>query len=101
MTEPIINKPPEDWRKTACVLCSSNCGIEVKLDERAITRVRGNKAHVTSAGYTCEKALRINHYQNNHSRLTSPMRRLDDGTYVEADWDTAIAGVAEGLRSVT
>ena len=101
MTEPIVNKLLEDWRKTACVLCSSNCGIEVKLDGRAITRVRGNKAHVTSAGYTCEKALRINHYQNNHSRLTSPMRRLEDGTYVEVDWDTAIAGVAEGLRSVT
>ena len=53
------------WHKTACVLCSANCGLEVRLDGREITRVRGNKAHVASAGYTCEKGLRINHYQNN------------------------------------
>ena len=49
-----------------------------------ITRVRGNKAHVASAGYTCEKGLRINHYQNNTSRLTSPLKRIDDGSYLEA-----------------
>ena len=78
------------WHKTACVLCSANCGLEVRLDGRDITRVRGNKAHVASAGYTCEKGLRINHYQNNTSRLTSPLQRIEDGSYIEVDWDTAI-----------
>ena len=51
------------WHKTACVLCSANCGLEVRLDGREITRVRGNKAHVASAGYTCEKGLRINSFR--------------------------------------
>lgn len=88
------------WHKTACVLCSNNCGVEVRLDERTITRVRGNKAHVSSKGYTCEKALRIDHYQNARSRLTSPMKRLPDGTYVEVDWDTAIAEVASAFQQV-
>jgi formate dehydrogenase len=89
------------WHKTACVLCSANCGLEVRLDGRTITRVRGNKAHVASKGYTCEKGLRINHYQNNTSRITSPLKRIEDGTYIEVDWGTAIAGVAEGLKAVT
>ena len=92
--------PTKVWHKTACVLCSNNCGVEVRLDGRTITRVRGNKAHVSSKGYTCEKALRIDHYQNARSRLTSPMKRLHDGTYVEVDWDTAIAEVAAGLAAV-
>jgi formate dehydrogenase len=92
--------PTKLWHKTACILCSANCGVEVRLDGRTITRVRGNKAHVASEGYTCEKALRINHYQNATSRLTSPMKRLDDGTYVEIDWETAIAEVAAELRRV-
>ncbi|RMH68924.1 MAG: molybdopterin oxidoreductase family protein, partial [Actinomyces sp.] len=87
-----------EWHKTACVLCSANCGLEVRLEGRRITRVRGNKAHVASAGYTCEKGLRIDHYQNNRSRLTRPLRRRPDGTYEEIDWDTAIAEVAAGLR---
>ncbi len=46
--------PTKVWHKTACVLCSNNCGVEVRLDDRTIARVRGNKAHVASKGYTCE-----------------------------------------------
>ncbi|NNC79768.1 MAG: molybdopterin-dependent oxidoreductase [Acidimicrobiales bacterium] len=88
------------WHKTACVLCGNNCGVEVRLDHRTITRVRGNKSHVASAGYTCEKALRINHYQNARGRVTSPMKRLEDGSYVEVAWDLAITEIAAELRGV-
>jgi anaerobic selenocysteine-containing dehydrogenase len=90
----------QEWHKTACILCSANCGVEVRLDGREITRVRGNKMHVGSKGYTCEKALRINHYQNARGRLTTPMRREADGSYTEVDWDTAIAEVAGRLQEV-
>ncbi|MCP3856502.1 MAG: molybdopterin-dependent oxidoreductase [Actinomycetia bacterium] len=92
--------PTMIWHKTVCVLCSNNCGVEVRLDERTITRVRGNKAHVASKGYTCEKALRIDHYQNARGRLTAPMKRLPDGSYIEVDWDTAIDEVAAGFQRV-
>ena len=88
------------WHKTACILCESNCGIEVRLDGRRFARIRGNKDHVSSKGYTCEKALRLDHYQNHRARLTSPMRRRPDGSYEEVDWDTAIAEVAERLAAV-
>ena len=91
---------PKAWHKTVCILCSNNCGVEVRLDEREITRVRGNKAHVASKGYTCEKALRLNHYQNARGRLTSPLRREADGTYAEIDWDTAINEVVAGFSRV-
>ncbi|MEM9132394.1 MAG: molybdopterin-dependent oxidoreductase [Actinomycetota bacterium] len=92
--------PTTVWHKTACVLCSCNCGVEVRLDGREITRVKGNKGHVMSKGYTCEKALRINHYQNGRDRLTTPLRRRPDGGYEEIDWDTAIREVVAGLRAV-
>ena len=89
-----------EWHKTVCILCSANCGVEVRLDDREITRVRGNKAHVASEGYTCEKALRLNHYQNGMKRMQSPMRREPDGSYTEVDWETAIKEVAAGLKAV-
>jgi len=92
--------PSKVWHKTACILCSANCGVEVRLDDRIITRVRGNKAHVSSKGYTCEKALRLNHYQNARGRVSSPMKRMPDGTFVEVDWDTAIAEIAAGFKAV-
>jgi len=88
------------WHKTACMLCSVNCGVEIKLDGRRIVRVRGDKDDPASKGYTCEKALRIDHYQNGRDRLTSPLRRRPDGTYEEIDWDTAIAEVALGFASI-
>jgi anaerobic selenocysteine-containing dehydrogenase len=90
----------EDWQKTICILCSVNCGIEVKLEGRHITRVHGNREHVASQGYACEKAQRIDYYQNGRDRLTSPMRRRADGTFEEIDWDTAIREVAAGFLKV-
>ncbi|MGZ4727637.1 MAG: molybdopterin-dependent oxidoreductase [Acidimicrobiales bacterium] len=93
----------EPWRSTACILCECNCGIEVRLggeDGRRFERIRGDKAHPASRGYTCEKALRLDHYQNSAGRLTSPLRRRDDGTFEEIDWDTAITEVARRLAAV-
>ena len=88
------------WHKTTCILCESNCGIEVRVEDGRFTRIKGNKAHVGSKGYTCEKALRLDHYQNHRARLDSPMRRRDDGTYEPVDWDTAIADVAARLTDI-
>ena len=96
----IETDPTKVWHKTACVLCSCNCGVQVRLDGREITRVKGNKNHLASKGYTCEKALRINHYQNGRDRLTTPLRRRPDGSYEEIDWDTAISEVVAGLKAV-
>ncbi len=91
---------PEAWHPTACILCSINCGVEVKIDDRSITRVRGDKLNPGSQGYTCEKALRLDHYQNGAHRLASPMRRRADGTFEPIDWDTAIAEIADRFKDV-
>lgn len=88
------------WQPTACILCECNCGIVVDVDGRSLARIRGDKSHPASRGYTCNKALRLDHYQNNRNRLTSPMRREADGTYTEIDWDTAIAEIASGFKSL-
>ncbi len=88
------------WHQTACILCSVNCGLEVRIDGPTITRVRGDKAHPASEGYTCEKGLRIDHYQNSPHRLTTPLRRRPDGTFEAIDWDTAIAEVAQRFQDV-
>ena len=64
-------------------------------DGHTFERIRGDKAHPASQGYTCEKALRLDHYQNGRGeRVLNPLRRRDDGTYEEVDWDTAVREVA-------
>src|SRR5205085_4630107 len=90
----------DEWQRTACILCSVNCGIEVKVDDGHITKVRGDRAHPGSRGYACEKAQRLDHYQNGRHRLSTPLRRRPDGTFEEIDWDTAIAEIAERLVAI-
>lgn len=85
------------WQPTACILCSRNCGIEVETQQREILKIRGDKAHPVSTGYLCQKAQRLNFYQNHKDRLTSPLRRREDGTFEEISWDTAITEIATKL----
>jgi formate dehydrogenase len=90
-------------KPTACNLCFVNCGIKVELggdDGRQFVKVQGDENHPTSAGYICNKAARLNYYQNNPGRLTSPMRRGPDGSYQEIDWDTAISEIAAKLSAL-
>ena len=88
------------WRKTACILCSLNCGLEVQVEGRRIVRIRGDKAHPMSQGYVCEKSQRMDYYQNGADRLESPMRRRPDGSYETIDWTTAIREIAEKLSVI-
>jgi len=92
-----------EWHPTACILCECNCGIEVQLGEdgRTFAKIRGDKQHPASQGYTCNKALQLDAYQNGRSdRITTPLRRRSDGTFEEIDWDTAISEVAARLGAV-
>ena len=98
----MTTQPQSDWKKTACILCSLNCGLEVKIGgekQRHIVKVRGDKDHPLSQGYLCEKAQRLDYYQNGE-RLTSPLRRKPDGTFETIDWDTAIREIADKFQAV-
>lgn len=108
--QPATKRQPNDagpaqptWHKSACILCECNCGIEIRLgpDKSDFERIRGDKQHPASKGYTCEKALRLNHYQNGRGeRVLNPLRRREDGTFEEVDWETAAREVAERLAAV-
>lgn len=91
-----------EWHPTACVLCENNCGIEVKLSEdgRRIEKVRGDDAHPGSRGYLCQKASRVDFYQNSPDRVTHPLRRKDDGSFERIDWDTAINEIAGRFMAI-
>ena len=90
-----------EFKKSACILCSINCGIEVKTggkDGRELVKIKGDKDNPSSEGYVCNKASRLNHYQMGADRLDSPLRRKSDGTFEKVSWDVAIKEVAQGLQ---
>ena len=86
-----------NWKKTACILCYANCGLDVQTEGRKITKVKGDKEHPRSAGYVCQKASRITYYQNDAQRLSSPLRKRSDGSFEEISWATANAEIAKKM----
>ena len=77
--------------------------MEIRLgaDGPTLERIRGDKDHPASLGYTWEKALRLDHYQNGRGeRVLHALRRREDGTFEEVDWETAVREVAARLGAV-
>ncbi len=85
---------------TACILCSRNCGIVVDTDGKSLLKIRGDRKHPASTGYLCQKATRLNHYQNHTDRLQSPLRRKPDGSFEPISWQTAISEIAAKLTTI-
>ncbi len=92
--------PAETWQPTACILCSRNCGVEVAVEDGHLKRIRGDKASPLSRGYICQKATRLEHYQNNADRLSAPLRRRPDGSFEEVSWEVAVAEIAGRIRAI-
>jgi anaerobic selenocysteine-containing dehydrogenase len=88
------------WQSTACILCSINCGLEVAVEGERLVRIRGDRSHPESQGYLCQKATRLDHYQNHVRRLRQPLRRRPDGGFEPIDWPTAIREVADRLVAI-
>lgn len=89
-----------EWKPTACILCSINCGLEVQTEASRITKVRGDEQAQNSQGYLCQKASQLGHYQSHAARLTQPLRRREDGSFEPVSWDDAIADIAKRLKYI-
>ena len=90
----------EKKQSTACILCSINCGITVEVDKGQLIKIKGDTENPKSKGYVCQKAGRLNYYQNHLDRLTEPMRKKITGDFETITWDTAISEVANKLKYI-
>ena len=85
------------WKKTGCALCATNCGLEVKVEDNRIVKVRPDKNNPRSKGYVCRKGLNIAYFQQNADRLTHPLKKTADG-FETISWEQAITEIAEKLQ---
>lgn len=86
--------------KTACILCSRNCGLTVDIDNGNFTRIRGDDDHPVSKGYICQKAARLAYYQQHDDRLRYPLKRQPDGGFARVSWDEALTDIATRLVAI-
>lgn len=89
-----------DQHSTACILCSRNCGLTVQINDGRLTKVKGDVNHPLTKGYICNKAARLDYYQNNPGRLTTPLKRQADGSLQPIGWDQALTEIADKLNAI-
>lgn len=88
-----------EWKKTGCVLCAMNCGLEMLIEDNRIMKVRGDKDNPRSRGYVCRKGLNISSYIHNADRLQYPLKK--SGSHHERiSWEQAIQEITEKMKSI-
>jgi ferredoxin-nitrate reductase len=95
----------ERWVRSACLLCSNGCGIQVAVAGGEVIGVRGDAADRVNRGRLGPKGLYGWRGQFTDDRLTRPLVReggsaADGGRLVETDWDTAMERVVGRSREL-
>ncbi len=97
---------PERVEYRTCPFCEATCGLELHLDGREITLVRGDRDDVFSSGYLCPKGTAIKALEADPDRLRTPLVRRRgaavDGTdtWEEVAWDEAFRTIEAGIAPI-
>jgi anaerobic selenocysteine-containing dehydrogenase len=82
-----------------CPLCEATCGLELRIEDDRITRVRGDRDDIFSNGFICPKGSAFGHVVHDPDRLHHPLIREGD-TWREVDWQEAFAEIDRRLADV-
>ena len=88
-----------EWKKTGCVLCAQNCGLEVYVENNRITKVKPDRDNPRSEGYVCRKGLNVMYHQYPGDRLTEPLKRVGD-SFEPITWGEAIGEITDKMKSL-
>ncbi|MCB1006234.1 MAG: molybdopterin-dependent oxidoreductase, partial [Acidimicrobiales bacterium] len=84
---------------TFCRICESLCGLEVTVEDGAVTRIRPDDEHVATGGFACIKGVRQHEMYRSPDRLTHPMERVGDD-WRRVSWDRANAEIGRRVRAI-
>ena len=88
-------------RITTCRICAGQCGIIVDLDAAGrVDRVRGDPDNPLTRGYACIKGLTLGEAHSSPTRILHPLRRTDDGRFVQVGMNEALDEIAERLGKI-
>jgi ferredoxin-nitrate reductase len=87
------------WVRSACVLCSYGCGVDIAVKDGRLVGIRGRADDHVNHGRLGPKGYYG--WQANHSedRLTRPLVRID-GKLQESDWDTAMGIIVDRSKQL-
>ena len=79
-----------------CPLCEATCGLELTLEDGAITSIRGDAEDVFSQGFICPKGFALKALHEDPDRIRMPLIRTASG-FEEVSWDEAFAEIDRRL----
>ncbi len=82
--------------KTACLLCSMGCGMNVYLDSGKIARVDGMVEHPLNRGVLCPKGEAAVEYVYSPDRLKYPLKK-EEGQWKRISWEDALDTIVAKL----
>ncbi|MBW8754745.1 MAG: molybdopterin-dependent oxidoreductase [Sphingomonadales bacterium] len=86
-------------KKTYCRICTNQCGMVVDIEGDQIVKIRADREHPLSKGYSCPKGRAIGGIHHHPDAITRPMMRKD-GELVPVSWDECLGDIAAKLRGV-
>jgi anaerobic selenocysteine-containing dehydrogenase len=90
-------------RYTADVMCPSECGLEMWVQDGQVAKIYGNKAVPFNDGACCAKGASGQQLIYSPYRLKHPLIRVGnrgEGKFRRATWDEAIDLIARKLREI-
>ncbi len=86
-------------RHSHCKICTAQCGVVVDIADNRIIRVKGDREHPLSKGYTCPKGRALGKLHHHPDAITQPLVRSQE-KLLPTDWDTCLDDVAARLQAV-
>lgn len=85
---------------TYCRICAPLCGLVVEVEDDRVVRVRGDRDHPLTQGYSCSKGRRLGDFHADPERLRESRRRVAPGVFEPVAAREAIAEIGVRLRSI-
>ncbi|HUL99831.1 MAG TPA: molybdopterin-dependent oxidoreductase, partial [Mycobacterium sp.] len=85
--------------RSFCRVCTSVCGILVDIDGDEVIRVRGDRDHPLSHGYTCPKGRALPQMHHHPDRFERPLIRTG-GALQPTTWPACLDDLGAKLRDI-
>jgi anaerobic selenocysteine-containing dehydrogenase len=82
---------------TYCRICEVYCGLVATVEDGRVTRLRPDKHHVVSHGYSCPKGITFDQVTHDPDRIVHPMKKVG-GSWQRISWEQALGEIAERLN---
>lgn len=71
-----------------------------EVEDGRLVALRPDKDHPLSTGFACQKGIAFTEVVNDPDRVTSPLRRRDDGSFEVVSWNEAMTDIAARLSDI-